>query len=133
MSLAKRSCIFCAIAAFAVLLGGLVACGARRERAELFWESLLLADSSDMGTRVYMAMNLERMGRYDESFAMFELLLKQPESSGLDFAEIMNYYGYSLIDMNRSAADVDRGLALVQKALDKIGKTSAATPLSLRG
>ncbi|MBO7061172.1 MAG: hypothetical protein J6W54_08805 [Fibrobacter sp.] len=96
-----------------------------RERAELFWESLLLADSSDMGTRVYMAMNLERMGRYDESFALFELLLKQPESSGLDFPEIMNYYGYSLIDMNRSAADVDRGLALVQKALDKTGKAPA--------
>ena len=74
-------------------------------------------------TRVYMAMNLERMGRYDESFAMFELLLKQPESSGLDFPEIMNYYGYSLIDMNRSATDVDRGLALVQKALDKAGNS----------
>ena len=96
-----------------------------RERAELFWESLLLADSSDMGTRVYMAMNLERMGRIDESFAMFELLLKQPESSGIDFPEIMNYYGYSLIDLNRSAADVDRGLALVQKALDKIGNAPA--------
>lgn len=96
-----------------------------RERAELFWESLLLADSTDMGTRVYMAMNLERMGRYDESFAMFELLLKQPESSGLDFPEIMNYYGYSLIDMNRSAADVDRGLALVQRALDKAGNSPA--------
>lgn len=91
-----------------------------RERAELFWESLLLSDSLDMGTRYYMAMNLERMKRLDESFAMFELLLKQPESSGLDFPEIMNYYGYSLIDENRSAADVDRGLNLVLRALEKV-------------
>lgn len=91
-----------------------------RERAELFWESLLLSDSSDMGTRYYMAMNLERMKRMDEAFAMFELLLKQPETSGLDFPEIMNYYGYSLIDENRSAAEVDRGLNLVLKALEKV-------------
>ena len=91
-----------------------------RERAELFWESLLLSDSTDMGTRYYMAMNLERMKRIDESFAMFELLLKQPKSSGLDFPEIMNYYGYSLIDENRSAAEVDRGLNLVLKALEKV-------------
>lgn len=92
-----------------------------RERAELFWESMLLSDSTDMGTRVYMAMNLERMGRFDESFALFEMLLKQPESSGLDFPEILNYYGYSMIDLNRTPAEVDYGLTLVQKALDKVG------------
>lgn len=91
-----------------------------RERAELFWESLLLSDSSDVTTRYYMAMNLERMKRLDESFAMFEFLLKQPESSGLDFPEIMNYYGYSLIDENRSASDVAYGLSLVLKALEKV-------------
>lgn len=91
-----------------------------RERAELFWESLLLSDSLDMGTRYYMAMNLERMKRFDESFAMFELLLKQPESSGLDFPEIMNYYGYSLIDENRTAEEVDYGLNLVLKALERV-------------
>lgn len=96
-----------------------------RERAELFWESMLLSDSTDMGTRVYMAMNLERLKRYDESFAMFELLLKQPASVGLDVSEILNYYGYSLIDLNRNAADVDYGLSLVQKALDKVESTDA--------
>ena len=88
-----------------------------REKAELFWESMVMSDSLDMGPRFYMAMNLERMKRYDESFALFEMLLKQPASSGLYMPEVENYYGYTLVDLNRSPEEVERGYALILKAI----------------
>lgn len=93
-----------------------------REKAELFWESMVMSDSSDMNPRFYMAMNLERMKRYDESFGLFEMLLKQPETSGLFIPEVQNYYGYTLVDLNRSAEEVERGFALILKAIEAYGK-----------
>ena len=92
-----------------------------RTRAELFWESMLIADSTDMFVRYMMAMNLERLERYDESFQMFELLLRSAPRTILDWPEVMNYYGYSLIDLNRSPEEVDKGLLLVTKALELDG------------
>lgn len=88
-----------------------------RDKAELFWESLLLAESSDLLVRFYMAMNLERLGRYDESFSMFEYLLSQSDKRILDLPEILNYYGYSMIDANRTREEVEKGFKLVEEAL----------------
>ena len=45
---------------------------ALRERADEFYKDLASRDSSDLQTRVVRAMNLERMERYDEAFAIFE-------------------------------------------------------------
>ena len=89
-----------------------------RTKAELFWESMLMADSTDMFVRSLMAMNLERLGRYDESFRMFDYLLKNAGPSRLDWPELLNYYGYSLIDLNRSPEDVEKGYQMVLKALE---------------
>lgn len=88
-----------------------------RGKAELFWENLYAADSSDLLLRLTMAMNLERLARYDESFAIFEELLKIEKPEGIDRPEMLNYYGYSLIDLNRNAEDVEKGFRLVMEAL----------------
>ena len=99
-----------------------------RTKAELFWESMLMSDSSDMFVRSMMAMNLERLERYEESFQMFEFLLKNANPSLLDWPEILNYYGYSLIDLNRSPEEVEKGYQMVVKALelDKGGSPNEA-------
>jgi tetratricopeptide (TPR) repeat protein len=99
-----------------------------RTKAELFWESMLMSDSSDMFVRSMMAMNLERLERYEESFQMFEFLLKNANPSLLDWPEILNYYGYSLIDLNRSLEEVEKGYQMVVKALelDKSGNPNEA-------
>lgn len=92
-----------------------------RTKAELFWESMLMADSTDMFVRSLMAMNLERLGRYDESFRMFDYLLQNAAQARLDWPELLNYYGYSLIDLNRSPEEVERGFQMVVKALEMEG------------
>jgi tetratricopeptide (TPR) repeat protein len=61
-------------------------------------------------------MNLERMERYDEAFAIFEYVLRF-EKTSIDRAEVLNYYGYTLIDLNRSPEELDKGIAMVDKAL----------------
>ena len=89
---------------------------ALRERADVFYRELAAKDSADLGIRVLMAMNLERMDRYDEAFAMFEYILGFAEPQ-VDVAEVLNYYGYTLIDLNRTPEELDKGIALVEKAL----------------
>ena len=64
-----------------------------------------------------MAMNLERLKRYDESFRHFEFLIKKNEFSPHERASTLNYYGYSLIELNRSTAEVEKGYKLVLEAL----------------
>ena len=88
-----------------------------RSKANLFWESMLMGDSTSLVIRYYMAMNLEQMKEYDEAFKLFEYLLTAPDRGELDRAEMYNYYGYSLIDLNRSPEEVDKGIMLVDKAL----------------
>ena len=88
-----------------------------RTKANLFWESMLMSDSTSLLIRFSMAMNLERMGKYDESFQLFEYLLTAPDKGELDRPEVMNYYGYSLIDLNRSPEELAKGIALVARAL----------------
>ena len=73
-----------------------------------------------MSSRFTMARNLERLGRIDEMFAMFEAILKSPQLQKLDYPEVANYYGYTLINLNRNKAEVEYGYSLVLKALDAI-------------
>ncbi len=100
---------------------------ALRERADVFYRELAAKDSADLGIRVLMAMNLERMDRYDEAFAMFEYILGFAEPQ-VDVAEVLNYYGYTLIDLNRTPEELDKGIALVEKALLQSAKYKDSEP-----
>ncbi|WP_290735285.1 MULTISPECIES: tetratricopeptide repeat protein [unclassified Fibrobacter] len=91
-----------------------------RTKAELFWESILAEEPDDVALRFTMARNLERLGRIDEMFVMFEAILKSPQLQKLDYPEVANYYGYTLINLNRNKAEVEYGYSLVLKALDAI-------------
>ncbi len=88
-----------------------------RERAEAMLETFFAKDSSYSRVRLSMAMNLERLKRYDESFRHFEILLNQHDFSPHEMASALNYYGYSLIELNRSVAEVEKGYKLVLDAL----------------
>ena len=88
-----------------------------RTRAEAMLEKFFAKDSSYNRVRLSMAMNLERLKRYDESFRHFEYLLKLSEFSPRERASTLNYYGYSLIELNRTPAEVEKGYKLVLEAL----------------
>ena len=90
---------------------------ADREKAETMLETFFAKDSTYIRGRLSMAMNLERLKRYDESFKHFEVLIKSSDFSPREMASTMNYYGYSLIELNRSPADVEKGYKLVLQAL----------------
>ena len=100
---------------------------ALRERADVFYRELAAKDSADLGIRVLMAMNLERMDRYAEALAMFDYLLGLAEPQ-VDVAEVLNYYGYTLIDLNRTPEELDKGIALVEKALLQSAKYQDSEP-----
>lgn len=100
---------------------------ALRERADVFYRDLAAKDSADLGIRVLMAMNLERMDRYDEAFAMFDYILGFAEPQ-VDVAEVQNYYGYTLIDLNRTPEELNKGIALVEKALLQSSKDKVSEP-----
>jgi len=91
-----------------------------REKAVLFWESMLAEDPKNIEIQFEMAMNLERLGRTDESFALFETILKSPEMKRLNYSEVLNYYGYTLVNLNRNKTEVEYGFDLVSKALDSV-------------
>ena len=99
-----------------------------RERADGLYKDLASKDSSDLQVRVVRAMNLERMERYDEAFAIFEYVLRFVNPS-IDRSEVLNYYGYTLIDLNRSPEELDKGIGMVDQALlmeEKKGEPSEA-------
>ena len=91
-----------------------------RMKAELFWESILVSEPENVELRFMMAQNLERLGRIDESFTMFESILKSQNMKQVSYSEVANYYGYTLLNLNRSKAEVEYGYSLVVKALDAI-------------
>jgi Tfp pilus assembly protein PilF len=99
-----------------------------RTRAEAMLEKFFAKDSSYNRVRLSMAMNLERLKRYDESFRHFEFLIKKNEFSPHERASTLNYYGYSLIELNRSTAEVEKGYKLVLEALalEKDGESKDA-------
>lgn len=92
-----------------------------QQKAELFLESMLAADPNDIQVRFNMARNLERLGRIDESFAMFETILKAPNLKELDYSDVCNYYGYTLLNLNRNRKELEYGYELVLKALESLG------------
>ena len=92
-----------------------------RLKAHLFWESMIAANPKDIQVQYNMARNLERLGRIDESFAVFEAILKSPQFKELNASEVYNYYGYTLLNLNRNKKELEYGVALVQKALDSLG------------
>lgn len=100
----------------------------KRNKAQTFYEELFNSDSTDMDIRMLRAINLERLKRYDESFAQFEYLLDSSRATLVDRSEVLNYYGYTLIDLNRSPEEVDRGLNMVLEAIaaEKTETTSEA-------
>lgn len=73
---------------------------------------------STVRMKVDMAMNLERMGDYDKAFDLFDSLLDVKYAKIINLPEILNYYGYTLIDLNRNQAELDSGISMVQRALD---------------
>ena len=90
---------------------------ALRERAHELYLALAAADSTDMNVQMLMAMNLERMERFDESFKLFESLLDPARAKHVDRPEVLNYYGYTLIELNRTPEELDKGIAMVNEAL----------------
>lgn len=102
------------------------AANVKRGKAQLLYENLAAEDSTDLDLRMMMAMNLERMGRYDESFRLFETMLDSALADRVDRPEVLNYYGYTLIDLNRSAEEVEKGYGMVLQAL-ATEKTKTAT------
>ena len=93
-----------------------------RQKAQLFWESMMLADPRDIQVRYSMARNLERMGKNDESFGMFEMIIKSPQFKELNASEFYNYYGYTLLNLNRNKKEVEYGYSLVLKAIEVLGE-----------
>lgn len=92
---------------------------ALREKADSLYKLLAAKDSSDMELLNLMAMNLERMGEFDDAFKLFEKLLLPENAAKVDLPEVLNYYGYTLIELNRSLEELDKGIALVNEALAK--------------
>ena len=90
---------------------------ANREKAETMLEKFFAKDTTYMRVRLSMAMNRERLKRYDESFRQFEFLIKQSGFSPHEMASTLNYYGYSMIELNRTPAEVEKGYKLVLEAL----------------
>ena len=88
-----------------------------RNRAQSMLETFFSKDSTYNKVRLSMAMNLERLKRFEESFYHFEYLIKQTGFTPREMASTLNYYGYSLIDLNRSPAEVEKGYKLVLDAL----------------
>ncbi|MBR4558657.1 MAG: hypothetical protein IKO21_03690 [Fibrobacter sp.] len=90
-----------------------------RGKADSLYRDLLNRDSSDLGLLNQIAMNLERMEKFDEAFKLFDKLLLPENVAKIDLPEVLNYYGYTLIDLNRTPEELDKGIALVNEALAK--------------
>lgn len=88
-----------------------------RGRAHIWYGQVAAVDTANMELRLLMAMNLERMGSFKEAYALFEQLLLPVNAKRIDRPEVLNYYGYTLIDMNHSPEELDKGIAMVDEAL----------------
>lgn len=88
-----------------------------REKAQGFYEYLLNKDPANIDVLFLMATNLERLGRFDEAYKIFDFLLDTTVAKPIDRPEVLNYYGYTLVDNNKSPEDVDRGLNMILEAL----------------
>lgn len=93
--------------------------------ANQYFEYVIQRAPGYQNVMYYYASNLERLKRFDEAFSLFEGMLKSGNLQGNDLVSTLNYYGYSLIDMNRSEAEVNKGLELVSMALEQDPKNEA--------
>lgn len=98
----------------------------KRKKALGFYDALLQMDSTDMDIRMLRAMDLERLGRHEESFAEFDYLLAAERVMMVDRPEILNYYGYTLIDLNRTPEEVERGLQMIIEAIASMKENEVA-------
>lgn len=73
----------------------------------------LLNDPAAFNIKFLKASVLERCKKTDEAVAVFRELLKQDPKDHL----VMNYLGYTLIDLARTPEEVQEGIALVDSAL----------------
>lgn len=96
-----------------------------RVRANQYFEYVLKRAPGYQNALYRYASNLERLKRYDEAFSLLEGLLKEGNLQGNELVAALNYYGYSLIDLNRNEAEVQKGLELVTKALELDPKDEA--------
>lgn len=88
-----------------------------RKRSLKYFDELLVIDPDNYDILTQKAMILERVGMDEDAFALFETLLDSSMANKVDRPELLNYYGYTLIERNRSAADVERGYQMVLQAL----------------
>lgn len=70
-----------------------------------------------MNAREHIAATLEQLGRIDEAYAVYEVLLDSSNKFS-DKPGVLNSYGYSMICQNRSREEVEKGYAMVLKALE---------------
>lgn len=96
-----------------------------RALANQYFEYVMQHAPGYQNVTYFYASNLERLKRFDEAFGLFDNLLKNDNLQGFDLVSTLNYYGYSLIDLNRNEAEVIKGLELVTKALEQDPKNEA--------
>ncbi len=89
-----------------------------RARAQGYFEYVALHEPDNFEILADMAMNLERMEQFDRAYPMMDSLLAMGVLKGYSLASLLNYYGYSLIDRNKSPEDVVRGYEMVLKSLE---------------
>lgn len=82
-------------------------------KAAALTDEVVSALGPDADVMFFKASILERMGETDASIALFRDLVKKDSANHL----AMNYLGYTLIDENRNARELDEGIALVERAL----------------
>lgn len=93
-----------------------------RSHAQLIFESLYAADTTQWVNLYLMAANKVLMNDKDEGFDMFQKALDKLSASGTatarDSADLLNSFGYTLIDRFRNQQDVEKGLEMVLKAIE---------------
>lgn len=89
-----------------------------RVRAQGCFEYVLAREPNNYEILSDIAMNFERMEQFGRAYPMMDSLLAMGVLKGHTLASLLNYYGYSLIDRNKSPEDVVRGYEMVLKSLE---------------
>lgn len=89
-----------------------------RHRAGMYFLYVLVREPNNYEIQADIAMNMERMEHYESAYDTMDSLLAKGVLKGHNLAMLLNYYGYSLIDRNKSPEDVARGYDMVLKSLE---------------